>query len=81
MLLYLRIVHSLDYYSAIEYPDEDKMPNRCGIMHARAALPTEPVNPTEGMLDSHCNVLSAEWGVGERRFLTVGAEDHCTRCI
>lgn len=30
MLLYLRIVHSIDYYNHIEYPQEDEMPNRIG---------------------------------------------------
>uniref|UniRef100_A0A5G2QX23 Arsenite-resistance protein 2 n=2 Tax=Sus scrofa TaxID=9823 RepID=A0A5G2QX23_PIG len=28
LLLYLRIVHSLDYYNTCEYPNEDEMPNR-----------------------------------------------------
>lgn len=35
MLLYLRIVYSIDYYGAYEYPNEDEMPHRCGIIHAR----------------------------------------------
>ena len=39
MILYLRIVHSLDYYSASEYPNEDEMPHRCGIIHGRGAPP------------------------------------------
>lgn len=39
MILYLRIVHSIDYYSANEYPNEDEMPHRCGIMHARGMPP------------------------------------------
>jgi len=38
MILYLRIVHSIDYYSANEYPNEDEMPHRCGIMHCRGAM-------------------------------------------
>ncbi|XP_078585527.1 serrate RNA effector molecule homolog isoform X3 [Branchiostoma floridae x Branchiostoma japonicum] len=40
LLLYLRIVHSIDYYTATEYPNEDEMPNRCGIMHGRGPVPT-----------------------------------------
>jgi len=43
MLLYLRIVHSVDFYNHSEYVNEDEMPNRCGIMHARCALPSTPV--------------------------------------
>lgn len=43
MLLYLRIVHSVDFYNHSEYVNEDEMPNRCGIMHARCAPPSNPV--------------------------------------
>ena len=43
LVLYLRIVHSVDYYNHCEYPYEDEMPNRCGIMHARAGAPANKV--------------------------------------
>lgn len=43
IILYLRIVHSLDYYNHCEYPNEDEMPNRCGILHARGPPPTSKV--------------------------------------
>lgn len=43
LVLYLRIVHSVDYYNHCEYPYEDEMPNRCGIMHARAGPPANKV--------------------------------------
>ena len=36
VLLYLRIVHCIDFYNANEYHYEDEMPMRCGIMHVRA---------------------------------------------
>ncbi|KAH8413772.1 hypothetical protein KR222_007983 [Zaprionus bogoriensis] len=39
LVLYLRIVHSVDYYNHCEYPYEDEMPNRCGIIHARGPPP------------------------------------------
>jgi len=39
LLYYLRVVHSVDYYNASEYPCEDEMPNRCGIIHARGPIP------------------------------------------
>jgi hypothetical protein len=39
MILYLRIVYSFDYYSTVEYPHEDAMPHRCGIMHVRGPVP------------------------------------------
>ncbi|VDD92280.1 unnamed protein product [Enterobius vermicularis] len=40
IILYLRIVHSVDFYNHGEYPNEDVMPNRCGMMHVRAAPPS-----------------------------------------
>lgn len=40
LVLYLRIVHSVDFYNHCEYPYEDEMPNRCGIVHARMPVPT-----------------------------------------
>ncbi|XP_044731572.1 serrate RNA effector molecule homolog [Chrysoperla carnea] len=39
IILYLRVVHSVDYYNHCEYPNEDEMPNRCGILHARGPPP------------------------------------------
>jgi len=35
LILYLRIVFSLDFYNRNEYPFEDEMPNRCGLLHVR----------------------------------------------
>ncbi len=35
LILYLRIVHSIDYYSATEYLQEHLMPYKCGILHIR----------------------------------------------
>lgn len=37
LILYLRIVHSIDYYNATEYQQEDWMPNRCGVLHVRGS--------------------------------------------
>lgn len=47
LLLYLRIVHSVDYYNHSDYPNEDEMPNRIGIMHARGAPPSCKVTSQE----------------------------------
>lgn len=47
LILYLRLVHSFDYYNAIEYPSEDEMPNRCGIIHARGPDPSGQVPPVK----------------------------------
>lgn len=38
LLLYLRVVHSFDFYNSTEYQQEDSMPNRCGIMFARPSV-------------------------------------------
>uniref|UniRef100_UPI00358FDD07 serrate RNA effector molecule homolog isoform X2 n=1 Tax=Myxine glutinosa TaxID=7769 RepID=UPI00358FDD07 len=40
LILYLRIVHSVDYYNACEYPNEDEMPSRCGMIHVRGPAST-----------------------------------------
>jgi len=47
MILYLRIVHSVDFYNHSEYPNEDEMPNRCGILHARGIVPATKVTSSE----------------------------------
>lgn len=47
LLLYLRIVHSIDYYNHSDYPQEDEMPNRIGIMHARGSPPSSKITNTE----------------------------------
>lgn len=47
LILYLRIVHSMDFYNHCEYPYEDEMPNRCGIIHARGPAPPNKVSNNE----------------------------------
>lgn len=39
VIIYLRLVHSYDYYASTEYAGEDDMPQRVGIMFARATTP------------------------------------------
>ena len=48
LALYLRLVHSFDFYSAVEYPNEDEMPHRCGIMHARGPPPSNKITQSDG---------------------------------
>lgn len=50
LLLYLRLVHSVDFYNFCEYPAEDEMPHRCGLIHVRGPLPMAKITPTEGEL-------------------------------
>ena len=40
LIYYLRIVHSFDYYNVTEYPNEDEMPNRIGLVHVRGLPPS-----------------------------------------
>ncbi|XP_037791165.1 serrate RNA effector molecule homolog [Penaeus monodon] len=60
LLLYLRIVHSVDYYNHSEYPNEDEMPNRCGIMHARGIPPSSKVTPQE--VQDYCRAFENKIG-------------------
>ncbi|XP_043932940.1 serrate RNA effector molecule homolog [Protopterus annectens] len=47
LLLYLRIVHSVDYYNNCEYPNEDEMPNRLGLIHVRGPMPPNRITHGE----------------------------------
>ncbi|KAG7516406.1 hypothetical protein JOB18_030588 [Solea senegalensis] len=47
LLLYLRVVHSIDYYNTCEYPSEDEMPNRCGMVHVRGPIPPNRISNGE----------------------------------
>ncbi len=60
MLLYLRIVHSVDFYNHSEYPNEDEMPNRCGLIHARSAPPSG--NVTQNDLDDYSAAFEKKMG-------------------
>ncbi|KAL5103009.1 hypothetical protein TcWFU_009580 [Taenia crassiceps] len=44
LIIYLRIVYSIDYYAATLYQLEDLMPHRCGIFHARGTLDSRGSN-------------------------------------
>merc|ERR1719189_3127904 len=60
LLLYLRIVHSVDFYNHSEYPNEDEMPNRCGIMHARGIPPASNVTITD--VEDYCANFEKKMG-------------------
>merc|ERR1711936_252996 len=60
MVLYLRIVHSVDFYNHSEYPNEDEMPNRCGIMHARGIPPASNVTITD--IEDYCATFEKKMG-------------------
>jgi len=47
LIMYLRVVHSVDFYNHSEYPYEDQMPNRLGLIHARGPLPKDKLAQQE----------------------------------
>jgi Arsenite-resistance protein 2 len=61
MLFYLRVVHSVDFYNHSEYPNEDEMPNRCGIMHART-VPAPGTNVTQAELEEYVATFEKKMG-------------------
>ena len=56
LVLYLRVVHSVDFYNGSEYAQEDSMPNRCGVLHVRGAEGVAVSSPEErvkGLFEAH----------------------------
>ena len=51
LILYLRMVHSFDYYNCIEYQHEDNMPNRFGLIHIRGRASKDRIRRT--MIEAH----------------------------
>jgi len=60
IILYLRIVHSFDFYAHTAYPNEDSLPNRLGIMHIRGPLPDEKTRPDGSISDLTINPSEVE---------------------
>ncbi|KAL2087883.1 hypothetical protein ACEWY4_016711 [Coilia grayii] len=50
LLLYLRIVHSVDFYGACHHPGESEMPSCCSTIHVRGPLPPSRV-PAQQVLE------------------------------
>ncbi|VDM85957.1 unnamed protein product [Strongylus vulgaris] len=63
LILYLRMVHSIDFYGHIEYPNEDAMPNRCGMLHVRGVLPTQFGTAEDGakLVSTKFNTVRKVW--------------------
>merc|ERR1719282_1990672 len=38
LLIYLRLVHSIDFYNYHQYSNEDQMPNKFGLIHVRGPV-------------------------------------------
>jgi len=47
LIMYLRVVHSIDFYNHSEYPYEDQMPNRLGLLHVRGPVPKDNISQQE----------------------------------
>lgn len=74
LILYLRIVHSVDYYNHCEYPNEDEMPNRCGIMHVRGAPPPQKVSGNE--IQEYCKNFESKMSAFLAPVATVSPADY-----
>jgi len=46
LIIYLRIVHMVDYYNGTEFPNEDEMPNKIGVFHIRGPTDTSLTKTT-----------------------------------
>lgn len=73
LVLYLRIVHSVDYYNHCEYPNEDEMPNRCGIMHVRGSPPTAKIS--SGELSEYCRNFESKMSAFLQPVATLSTEE------
>jgi RNA recognition motif-containing protein len=47
LIIYLRMVHSIDFYGQKEYRGEDDMPNRCGFIHIRSDKQPDSESPAK----------------------------------
>jgi len=71
ILLYLRVVHCIDYYNGNNYSYEDEMPARCGIIHVRDTMPETTTK--QSVLDWHkSNAEKVELLSQEDLFATEG---------
>jgi len=61
LLVYLRLVHSIDFYNMMAYPNEDQMPHKLGMIHIRGPRPKPETKVTRAEVEqfilSHCNKL------------------------
>ncbi|XP_014488480.1 PREDICTED: serrate RNA effector molecule homolog isoform X2 [Dinoponera quadriceps] len=73
LILYLRVVHSVDYYNHCEYPNEDEMPNRCGIMHVRGSPPTAKIASAE--LSEYCRNFESKMSAFLQPVATLSTEE------
>ncbi|XP_076024353.1 serrate RNA effector molecule homolog isoform X7 [Genypterus blacodes] len=81
LIMYLRIVHSIDYYNTCEYPSEDEMPNRCGMIHVRGPVP--PNRITHGEVHQWQKMMEEKLGplfslkeiLGEEEAAKMGRKD------
>ncbi|KAL1115302.1 hypothetical protein AAG570_007333 [Ranatra chinensis] len=84
LLLYLRIVHSVDFYNQSHYPNEDEMPNRCGIMHLRGTPSSTEVSNqeiaeyTEGFRSKLTALLAAPTQLDDAELTSLGAKSQDT---
>jgi len=80
LIVYLRVVHSIDFYNHSEYPYEDQMPNRLGLLHIRGPMPKDEISQQE--LDDYVEnfekkiegFLTAKEDLSEEDIVALGAK-------
>lgn len=45
LIIYLRLVYSIDFYAPALYPDESSMPHPCGVLHVRPSVGIRASSP------------------------------------
>lgn len=70
LVLYLRLVHSIDMYNTCHYATEHEMPNRCGIFHVRDTLPATQISIDDDQISNlkenvtkNIRTMTASWSL------------------
>uniref|UniRef100_A0A0K8SFX0 Serrate RNA effector molecule homolog n=2 Tax=Lygus hesperus TaxID=30085 RepID=A0A0K8SFX0_LYGHE len=82
LLLYLRIVYSVDYYNMSQYGSEDENPNRCGIMHLRGMPSNSNTEVMEKEVTEYCeqyktkldHLMRPPESLGDTELVSLGAK-------
>ena len=67
LVVYLRVVHMVDYYNGTEFPNEDEMPNKIGVFHIRG--PLETTSSKNSLQDGMCQSSAVQ--IGEEGLLCI----------
>jgi len=71
LILYLRIVYSVDFYACVKYSSESDMPYPCGMIHVRGADLSG--TDTTDLVDQLNDVLTADSDEEVRNYVRIKA--------